>query len=75
MRHEEEKHGQNLIKNNLQIHQNSNQLQQPLEPQLKTSYMQGYPQVQPAYLGRVVQQQQPVYNTQVHHSPHTQINS
>ena len=40
MRHEEGIHGQNSNKNNQQIHQNSNQIQQPLEPQLKASNMQ-----------------------------------
>lgn len=41
---------------------------QTSEPQLRTSYMQAYPQVHPEQL---VQQQQPVY--QPNHSPHTQI--
>ena len=46
--------------------------------------MQGYPQVQPAYHGQVVQQQpvyneqvdhqEPVYYDQVDHPPHTQFN-
>ena len=80
LRHEEGKHRQNSNNNN----QNSNKIQQPLEPQLKTSYMQGYSQVQPAYHGQVVQQQpvyneqldhqEPVYYDQVDHPPHIQFN-
>jgi hypothetical protein len=65
-------------------HQNqniqNNQVQQPLEPQLKTSYMQGYPQLQPVHHGQVAHQQpvhhgqvahqQPVHHRQVaHHQP------
>ena len=74
MAHEEGKHRQNSNKNNQQIHHNSNQIhQQSLEPQLKTCYMEGYPQVQPVYHRQVDQQQQPVYLDQVDHSHHTQI--
>ena len=40
----EKKHQNQIIQNN--------QLQQPLEPQLKTSYMQGYPQLQPDHHGQ-----------------------
>ena len=46
---------------------------QPLESQLKTSYMQGYPQEQPVYHGQVAHQQ-PVHHDQVVHPPNTQIN-
>jgi hypothetical protein len=57
-RHMDNKHRNQNIQNN--------QLQQPLEPQLKTSYMQGYPQLQPDHRGQVAHQQ-PVYNGQAFH--------
>ena len=44
------------------------------ESQLKTSYMQDYPHVQPIYHRQVVQQH-PFQHDQVDHSPQTQINS
>ena len=44
MRHEEGKHGQKSNTNNQEIHPNSNQVQQPLETELKTSYMQINPE-------------------------------
>jgi hypothetical protein len=57
-RHEAKKHQNQNIQNN--------KLQQPLEPQLITSYMQGYPQLQPVHHGQVFHQQ-PVHHGQVTH--------
>ena len=58
-------------------HQNQNilnsEVQQPLETQLKTSYMKDYPQVHPAYHGQVFHQQ-PVYSDQVAHQQPVQDN-
>ena len=44
IRHEEGKHGQKSNTNNQEIHPNSNKVQQPLETELKTSYMQINPE-------------------------------
>jgi hypothetical protein len=65
-RHEKGKHRQSSNENNQQIHQNSNQLHRPCESQLKTSYMQGYPQPQPVHHGHVAHQQ-PIHHEQVAH--------
>ena len=57
-RHMEKKHQNQNIQNN--------QLQQPLEPRLKTPYMQGYPQLQPDHHGQLAHQQ-PVHHGQAFH--------
>ena len=57
-RHEAKKHQNQNIQNN--------KVQQPLEPQLITSYMQGYPQLNPVHHGQVFHQQ-PVHHGQVTH--------
>ena len=51
---------------NLKVHQRNIHGNQPNEPQLKTSYMQGYPQLQPVHHGQVFHQQ-PVHHGQVTH--------
>ena len=65
-RHEAKKHQNQNIQNN--------KVQQSLEPQLITSYMQGYPQPQSVHHEQVIQHQQPVYQREIPPPPHTQIN-
>ena len=56
---------------NLKVHQKNKHGNQQNESQLKTSYMQDYPQPQPAQ----EVQQQLIHHRQIPPPPHTQINS
>ena len=64
-RHEAKKHQNQNIQNN--------KVQQSLEPQLITSYMQGYPQPQSVHHEQGIQHQQPVYQREIPPPPHTQL--
>ena len=59
---------------NLKVHQRNKHGNQQNEPQLITSYMQGYPQPQSVHHEQVIQQQQPIYQREIPPPPHTQIN-
>jgi len=56
---------------NLKVHQRNKHGNQQNESQLKTSYMQDYPQ--PQHVQKV--QQQPIHHRQIPPPPHTQINT
>ena len=69
---------------NLKVHQRNKHGNHKNESELKTYYMQDYPQEQPVYHGQVAKQQpvyneqvdhqEPVYYDKVDHPSHTQIN-
>ena len=59
---------------NLKVHQRNKHGNQLNEPQLITSYMQGYPQPQSVHHEQGIQHQQPVYQREIPPPPHTLIN-
>ena len=66
---------ESVYRANVRRHENNKHgVQEPISQhaQLKTSYMQGYPQVQPVYRGQVAHQQ-PVHNEQVPYQQYVEV--